>query len=192
MWRTRMFAIVCVLFSSRICDADTFLIDFNAFYFSDAASISSTASASTRTFYDFMLGVKLDKKAKFYVGWNYGVYGTTSSAGSTTENYSSTQMGPKFLWFLGKDKNWVLGAAYNLVTNAAYSTGGSSSQTWRGTAIKADFGYVSWLSDSWTIGGKMNYSSATFSEKFTNGDNYEKVTNTRVHIFPSLYMGLHF
>ncbi|MGE3974735.1 MAG: hypothetical protein AB7F59_09435 [Bdellovibrionales bacterium] len=169
------------------------LVDFNGFYFSDAATISSTNSASTRMFYDASLMVRITKKGELYMGWNYGGYDTTVTTGSDTETYASSQMGPRFLWFMNKGRNWSLAAAYNLVTTAAYKAGSAGTALkWRGTAIKADIGYVSWLNDTFAIGGKVNYNSASYIESSEDGNTYIQATNTRVHIYPSIYLGFQF
>lgn len=181
-----IYMILCVVFP-----AQAFFIETNAFYFSDTLAQTSATNSDTYMFIDSAVGFSVDKKDRFQVGWNYAMMNTSRSVSSTTTTYASTQMGPKFKYYLNKDRNLSISVAYNLVTSAAYSSG-ATSETWRGTSYHVDLGYTGWFSDSFAIGVKFNYASANYVETLTGGTNYTQVTNTRTNIYPSLNLILEF
>ncbi len=172
--------IVC-LCSSK---ASAGIVDLNLLYYSDTLS-TTTNSSSAKTFYDFCLGFSVYKNDSILIGWNYGSYATSSTANSSTTTYSSTQMGPKFLFFLNHDHNWRLGLAYNLISKAAYQNGASPSETWKGTAYAIDVGYQFQISDSLLFGARLNYSLSNYNEKLI-GTTYTTDTSTETFIYPSL------
>jgi hypothetical protein len=159
-------------------------LEFNAFYFSDAMN-TGTSSTSTRTFIEATLGFMIDKGGRYYAGWAYASHGASDSPSGTAVTYASTEMGPRFLIMIDKAKEWSLGFGYYLVTSAAYSSG--TSETWKGSALKADIGYNFNVMESFQLGARLNYSSATYVEKLV-GSAYSTVSNTRAFIYPSLYM----
>lgn len=160
-------------------------IEFNAFYLSDSLTTSSTTSSS-KMFIEGAIGFAIDRKGSYLVGWNYSLY-NTSDSGTTTDTYSSTQMGPRFVFMLDKARNWGLGLGYYLVTTATFDSGGSGEQKWKGTAFKVDIGYTLDLNEAVKFGIRMNYSAASYNEQLVGDTDYSKVTHSRSHIFPSLY-----
>lgn len=171
-----------VLFGVRPAQA---YIEFNAFYLSDSLATTETV-ASTKMFIEGAVGFSIDRKGTYLVGWNYSLYSTSDSS-TTTDTYSSSQMGPRFLFMLDKGHNWSLGLGYYLVTTATFSSGAGGEQKWKGTALKADIGYSMDVSESVKFGVRMNYSSASYSEQLVGETDYSVVTNSRSHIFPSFY-----
>lgn len=177
------FAAFCALFfTARSAQA---YIELNAFYLSDSLATTST-TASTKMFVEGSVGFAIDRKGSYLVGWNYSLY-STSDSGSSTDTYSSTQMGPRFLFMLDKEHHWSLGLGYYLVTTASFNLGGSGEQQWKGSAFKVDAGYSMDLTETVKMGLRLNYSSATYSEQLVGDTDYSKVSYSRSHIFPSVY-----
>ena len=160
-------------------------VELNAFYFSDTFVVG-TSSQSTSMFIEGAAGLGIDKKKTYMIGWGYSMYSVTT-AGTASVKYSSTRMGPRFVWRIGKAQNWTLGLGYNLITNATYDDGSGSSLKWEGTALKADFGYGFDISENSQLGFRMNYSSVSYAEQLDAADDYSKISNTRSQIFPSVY-----
>jgi hypothetical protein len=158
-------------------------LELNAFYFSDTMNTGS-ASTSTRTFVETALGFMIDKSGRYFAGWAYAMHNASDSPSGTAITYASQEMGPRFLIMLDKGKEWSVGLGYYLVTKATYSAG--TSQVWSGTALKVDFGYNFNVNESFQLGVRMNYSSATYSSALT-GAVYSTSANSRVYIYPSLY-----
>jgi hypothetical protein len=159
--------------------------ELNAFYKTEALS-AATSSASSRMFVEVSLGFGIDHESRYLVGWNYGMF-TTSDTTTTTTSYSSTQMGPRFVWFMNKAKTWSLGIGYNLVTTATFTPAGGTAEVWKGTALKFDVGYNFPLSENWFVGVRMNYSSASYSERLVGSTTYSTVGYTSVLTYPSIY-----
>ncbi|HVK61451.1 MAG TPA: hypothetical protein VM432_07870 [Bdellovibrionales bacterium] len=161
-------------------------VELNTFYTSESLSMGSN-STNSRMFIEGAIGFSIDKKSTYLVGWNYSMMTTSDAKGSDTTSYSSTQMGPRFLWFMTKDKSWSLGLGYYLVTTATFSTNGGESVKWRGTALKADVGYNFPVSENLYLGIRLNYSSATYSEKIEGETELENVSYAKTAMYPSLY-----
>lgn len=160
-------------------------VELNLFYDSDSLS-TGTAATSTKMFIDGTVGFEIDRKGMYLVGWNYSLY-STSETSATTTTYASTQMGPRFLVMLDKNKNWSVGLSYNLVTTATYSDGSGTSEKWKGTGIKADLGYTFALSDSIRFGLRLNYSMTSYVEKLVGDTDYSVISYSRSTMYPSVY-----
>ena len=160
------------------------LVDLNLLYYSDSTTATATA-AGTKTFYDFFVGFGVYKNNAIDIGWNYAAFSSSEAAGATTVTYSSTQMGPKFIFFLNHDHNWRLGLAYNHTTSATYQNGASASETWKGTAYSLDLGYQFLVSEAVLFGARLNYSISNYTEKLI-GAAYSTVSNSQTYIYPSL------
>lgn len=153
-------------------------------YYSDSTT-ATTAASGSRLFYDLCLGFGVYKNNTIVIGWNYANYSSSETSASVTTTYSSTQMGPKFIFFLNKDHNWRLGAAYNLISTATYQNGSNASETWKGSGYAIDVGYQFELSDSLLFGARINYSLSNYNEKLI-GAAYSAVSNSQTYIYPSL------
>lgn len=161
--------------------------ELNAFYYSDTMTTSGSA-AHNRMNIEGCLGFAIDKKDKYLVGWGYHMMTSSNQAvGAQAETYSSTQMGPRFIVGVDKNNEWTVGLAYYLVTNASYSDGSGSSVTWKGTALKFDFGYNFAVSENFSLGMRFNYASATYSEQLVGSTTYSTVGYAATSMYPSLY-----
>lgn len=160
-------------------------IEANVFYLSDTLT-AATSSTSTKTFFEICLGFSIDSKGKYMVGWNYGSFATSDTT-TTTDTYTSTQMGPRFVFQFGKGNDWSVGLAYNISTKAAYTPAGGTQEDWTGTGLKADFGYNFQLSEYTDLGIRLNYASATYTEKVVAQTTYSTISYTRPFIYPSVY-----
>lgn len=158
-------------------------VELNAFYYSEAATQATTTSG-TRMFIEAAVGFKVDKKGQFLAGWGYATHSHTDT-GTTSTTYTSTQMGPRFVWLIDKDRTWGLGFAYYIVTSASYD-GGSSAETWKGTAMHLDLGYNLPVSEDFLVGLRLNYSSATFTEKLVGSSNYSEIAYAKTYMYPSV------
>lgn len=181
----RVFLAIVTSFSV-VESAYAFSIDFNGFYLSDSLKISSQ-NTSTKMFTDFALMLNLDRKGTIVAGWNYGII-SVSESGSSTSDFSVSEMGPKFGWYMDKAREWYLGLTYNLQSTATYSASGSSEAEWRGTSLKVEAGWTPQVSEGFYIGLKLNYYAASFSESLTGTTDYSVISNSRSMIYPSISM----
>src|SRR3954471_4749014 len=102
--------------------AQSAYLEANGFLYSDNFT-TSTANTTSSRFFDVGLGLSMDSKGYYLVGWNVTIESVSATQSASTTSYASTQMGPKLTAYLDKDRNWSLGFSYNLVTSATYSSG---------------------------------------------------------------------
>lgn len=160
-------------------------VELNGFY-TNGGLTTDASETSSNMFFEGSIGFAIDRKSKYLVGWNYSMHSTSDTA-TATKTYSSTQMGPRFVLMLNKHKTWSFGLGYYLVTTGTFSDGTGASETWKGTALKADFGYNFAVSEKLFVGARLNYSSASYAEKIVGSADYSTVSYTRTIMYPSLY-----
>ncbi|MES2803651.1 MAG: hypothetical protein V4654_14260 [Bdellovibrionota bacterium] len=171
----------CVILLTSI-SAKAVVAELGLFYFTD--DLSSTSNFKTsRTIYDFAVLMTSEGRRMLGIGWNYA--GVTSEDGSTTTTtYSSTETGPKFTYMFGREQDWYLGLAYNLLAKAQFSDTNGEAE-WRGTSIKAEFGFLPKINSRINAGVKLNYHQATYNEQITNTTTLTQTTNTKTMIYPT-------
>lgn len=179
-----------ILISDR-ANAVAPVLDVDIFYFSDGFIYSSTTKTYTRTFWDVMLGIPVAAKKRFILGWNYDSYGLVDNPGGSPTTLTITDMGPKLMYYLNKDQSWVIAFTYGLINKGSYSSGGAATVL-QGSSMRGELGYVPQISESFSVGAKLNYYKATFTEQIANQTTITKVTDSRTLIYPSLVMTLKF
>lgn len=178
--------VLLVLGAILFCEnsrAVTPVIDVNLFYFTDTLTYSSANSDYKRTFYDLMVGVPLTKSRRIVIGWNYASMTYSDNPGTET-SLKITDMGPKLMYYLNKDRTWVVAFTYNLISTGTYSSGGTETEL-RGTSMKVEAGYMPEMWEDILMGAKLNYYKATFKEEVTNQTSLSQVSNSRTSIYPS-------
>ena len=172
--------------------AHAFFLESNLFYTNDALTQTSATTAN-RMFYDVAIGFNIDKKGFYQAGWAYDGFATSDAAGSSTTTYSATAMGPKFNFFFGKQRQWNLGLTYGIVSKATYSVSGSNAEVWSGTSYKAELGYIMRSDDgAFFFGVKINYVSASYTERIIGSTNYSTISYNRTFLYPTLTFGFDF
>lgn len=178
----KLFALAVLMFTAAETYAYPPVIDANAFYFSDTFNYNSANSAYKRMMIDLMVGLPLTKKGKWVLGWNYGSYALSENPGTET-SLKITDMGPKFEYYLNKDRTWMIGLTYNLISKATYSSG--SETELRGTSMKVEAGYMPEMWENVLMGAKINWYKANFKEEITNQTSLAQVTHGRTVIYPT-------
>lgn len=172
---------VCWVPSVGRCGA---VLDANVFYFTDTFPYDEDTSTFKRTFWDFFVGMGLNKRNQYVLGWNYGSMTFDDDPG-TPSKLTVTDMGPKFIAYLDKDRAWVFGLTYNLITKGKYSENGGAAVDLRGSSMKVEVGYTPPISETLAFGVKLNYYKASFNEKVVD-DSITKKANSRTTIYPTL------
>jgi hypothetical protein len=182
--------VIIFLFSSLIDvhRARAFVFDTNVLYYTDTTTAAKESSHGA-TMYDVLIGFDVDKKGMYQVGWNYSGHSTETKDDSTTISYKSTQMGPGFVFYFDKDRSWRLGFSYNLKTTATYTYGSGTEEEWRGSTMNGTFGYQLRFGDGFSLGIRMNYSSASYSEKVITTTKTD-VSYKKSMIYPSIAITL--
>jgi hypothetical protein len=167
--RFRSGALALIAFFSLFLSTSAFAIvtiDGNVFYFSDSY-VNSTTQSYSRLIWDAAVSLNLSKKGQVMLGWDYNSGSFDDTTGTnTTQTVAVTGMGPKLTFYLDKELEWSLAGVYDLILNATQS--GTSSYTYRGYGLKAEFGYTGHISESMLLGIKMNWYEAVFTEQITN------------------------
>lgn len=165
-------------------------LETNAFYYSDGLKVGSTTTDTTMLL-DFALGFTLDKRGQWVMGWNYSMH-TASTSGGSTEDYSSTEMGPKVLYFFDKDRSWSSSFTYNLIVDGSYKASASAAtQTLRGSSMRFDVGYGAPITESLRLGGKIIYNASSFNEEIDT-TTLTQVSYSRTFIYPALHLSYMF
>lgn len=187
----RLVILIVSLLLSPIARAVTPVFDAGVFYFSDAMLYSSTNRAYGRTFFDVMVGLPLTNKGRYVLGWNYDSMSFADDPGTTKTTLAITDMGPKLIAYLDKDRTWMVAFNYNLITKGSYNPGTTATEL-RGTSMRGEIGYVGHMTESLLLGAKLNYYKASFNEEVTNQTSLAKTTNGRTVIYPSLALTFRF
>ncbi len=179
----RIFALsLFMVVFSRGAHAVVPVMDANVFYFTDAFTYDSDNYSYRRLLWDFTLGLNLDKRGSWVLGWAYSASTFSDNPGTET-SLTVTDMGPKVTWYLNKDRNWVLGLIYNLITKANYSSGSTVSEL-RGSSMKVEAGYMYSMWDTVSVGAKINWYKLSFNEEIVD-TSLSQVTHARTIIYPS-------
>lgn len=167
-----------------VTQAADFFFETNGFYISDGSKFSSTAT-ETKMLLDFALGFGIDKRSQWQVGWNYSMH-STSTSGDDTVSYSSTEMGPKINYYLDRNRSWGISFAYNLIVNGSYEASGTTHE-WRGTSMRADFGYGGQISEQLRLGLRLVYNIASFNEE-VDDTTLTNISYTRTLMYPAIHL----
>ncbi len=181
-----LFLAFIFLFSASNAKAEA-QIGLNTFYLSDQLTTSSTSN-STKTIWalDILFSPAGVKNLLF--GWDIlGV--SVSDATTTTTTFTSSDMGPKFFWYFTKSHNWSLALSYHLISNAKYNPG--TEETWSGTSLFVELGYLPDITENFSAGVKLNYYSASYNKQ-TISTTTADVAYKRNLIFPSMALIYHF
>lgn len=161
------------------------IMHVNSLYYSDAMSAGSETKAN-RLQWDAGIGVELGPRKNYLIQIVYGSFNSTDEVGSVTKTYAGTDMGINFGYQFGSKKSWIVDAAYMFISKVKYSDGSGTEVEWRGTALKADFGYQFWLVDELlALGLKIFYYAPTFTEEIST-TTLTQVSYKRTVIYPGV------
>lgn len=176
-------ASLIILFSFS---AQALTFELSAFYLTDELK-STIDTKSNRMFYDGAIIMTSEGKTTIGVGWSYAGLSINEENGLITNKYSSTETGPKFIYLFGKGKEWYSGLTYNLSAKAKFENNSGNAE-WRGTSIRAEFGYLPQITAKLQAGVKLNYHAASYTEQITNSSTLTQSTNKRNLIYPTFSM----
>ena len=158
--------------------------EVNGLYMTDSFDLTAEGAYSTMLL-DVAIGFSLDRQKKYGVGWNYSMHSITSELNGVEDSYSSTHMGPRFIWNLGREQSWTWGLTYNLKLEGTHQITGDSEYTLRGASLKTDFTYNIHLGTYSRLGLRFNYLASRYSERLQGETDYETVSQTRTLMYPS-------
>jgi hypothetical protein len=136
--------------------------DLGGGYMSDALKRTDTATTGYQ-FYFFDLLVNVDSKKKYYFGLHVNQFSTNVKGASTTEKFSTQDMGPLLLFSFAKGQ-YELSLGYNISVKATYSDG-STDYKWSGTSLFAAFSVNTEYTEGSFVGFKLAYYAASFNQE---------------------------
>lgn len=170
-----------------------FFLDLNTIYFSDSFATTGNTQTNSRLLYDIAVGIDIDNKGRFNIGWNVASLSATDTTGGASTTFTTLDMGPRIGYFISKDQAWSINLGYLLIATGTYKPGAATEEKLRGATIKVDIGYMPQISDAMYFGLKLNYYAPAFKESLDSaGTVITKVTYNRAFMFPSLAFSYRF
>lgn len=163
--------------------AKAVVAELGLFYFSDKLA-STNDSTFSRSIYDVAVLMTSEGRYLMGIGWSYSGVTSADEVQSTETKYTSTETGPKFTYTFGREQNWYFGATYNLQAKAKFSSGANEAE-WRGTSLKAEYGYVYKTGSNLSLGVKLVYHQASYDEQITNSTTLTQSSNKKTMIYPN-------
>ncbi|MBX2993955.1 MAG: hypothetical protein KF681_04020 [Bdellovibrionaceae bacterium] len=133
-------------------------------YISDDFS-QTAATSDSKQLYGGLLLASVTAKDTFHIGWAYTSINATSTKSSVTDTFASTDMGPAFAYWFGKNRILNISGAYNVVSNSTFQQGSTATKEWTGTsywvAVGAD---LEWMKNL-HLGGRIIYYSTSITDQ---------------------------
>ena len=179
-----------ILFLGIHQGAAAFTLDSNLFYLSDALSITSDTTA-TKMFADFSVNLDLSKKGDITIGWSYSIISISDEVSGTETTFGLSEMGPRFGYYIDKERYWGLFLTYNIQSTAKYQSGATDVE-WRGSSLKFELGYRPEILENLVAGMHLIYYAASFSEELTGSTSFSLISNSRSIIYPAFTVSYRF
>lgn len=163
----RVFLLGLILVSSSLAEA-AMGFELTGFYGTDSFTNSPSESTLARHYFMGGLLAPLDSKSRFYMGFQGVSLSHKTTDGSTTNTYTSMDLGPYFLWAMDEKGTYTLSLGYNVSSEAKFNDG-SSNKEWSGTSLFAGIGFMPEVKDDFYMGFKILYYAATYSKQRESG-----------------------
>ncbi|MBK26264.1 MAG: hypothetical protein CME70_19855 [Halobacteriovorax sp.] len=139
------------------------------------------------------IGASLTDGGKLYVGWTYMMLSRNykSDAVTNKDEISTTQMGPKFLWYLNDGKNIFLSANWLPFAKGERKRGGNSEDI-DGSGLHFALGYQMKINRKFYVGASFNYHSLSVSEVVDSGNNLTEPSQSYTSMIPMIDLSFHF
>lgn len=146
----------------------------------------------SRTYNYLVVGGALDNKESFFISWSTLLWSKTykSGSGSTENEISIMELGPKVIWFMDDRKTIYISAAYHPYAKGDRTVDGTS-QDVSGTSYLATLGYQLKVSRSFYLGASLNYHALSLSEK-TVENTATDISESHTAVIPMLEFSIRF
>ena len=188
--KTKSIILLASLLFCASFNANAFVVDVNGLYMSDTLD-QTTEATSTKMMADASVGISLVQDQWFLIGLSFLSGNVTDKSAGVTNSWSTTDLGLRLFVFIDRIKNWGLGVDYNIDARGKIVTG-ASTEYWRGSSYKIDFGYTPLLFHKVYFGVRVNYYVAAYDQSSSDNITFVAEKNTRTMLYPSLYLGLRF
>lgn len=166
------------------------VIDVQATYLSDQFKYATTSNWNLML-YSTSLNFVMNKSKTLFFGWNILSLSQTYNDGSSTNAFTTMDMGPRILW-LSKSGDYQLGISYNLRNTTTYTEGSSQPIALRGSSILLELGLLPEISDGVRLGIKLNYYNPTWTETLEGTTTLTQVAYNRATLLPTIALGIIF
>lgn len=182
-----LLSLLSVLFSFPAQSA--FYFQHGLSYDSDTHDKEQTSSTSLRN--RFFLGATMGKNGQYIVGQGVNIWSKSeqNSAGSTADEISMLELGPRFQWFMNDDKTFYLSATYNFYAKGEIKT--SSTAKVSGSSYLASLGYQFKGNRFFFFGVSLNYHSLAITESVV-GQTSTNVSQSYSYIYPAIEYSIRF
>jgi hypothetical protein len=186
--KTTAFLFILIFFALAPQARAEFMLDVSGSYISENTSSSDVKDDATKYYYNVTGYLNLAKK--WWAGWSYlgiSMSGNSNATGTTVPtSYSSSDTGPAFKYFFGKNEVFSLSGTYNVLAKATYkNVVTSETESWQGTSYMFGFSILPEIKSGFRMGVGLNYYYATYSKKTVNGTETSE-SNTKTWLFPTL------
>lgn len=184
------YLISCFVFVQiYVLSSQAFMLDLNGNMFQDAQT-TATDSKSAKTFIGVAALGDIAKSdvGTFHLGWSIISMSQKTDVGTTSsESFSSLDMGPEFRWAFDKKGLFSVSLVYGVLAKGTYQSGvgSSTSETVSGTNLFFKFAIEPEISERWHLGFAMNYYSVQYKLSVVNSVE-TSVSYKNTWTFPSI------
>ncbi len=166
------------------------IINYDLNYSSEDSDSNGVKGEKSRIYHKMFIGGSLNDRKTFFFGWNINSWSSEGKTGTTENQYSMLEMGPKLLWFLNENYNVYVAAEWN-----PYARGdrklGAVNEDISGQSYGASLGYRFRISRFIGLGAGIHYQSTSIDEAKV-GSNEKNVSDNVSHIMPMLQLSAMF
>lgn len=179
-----------ILFSLIISlEADAaFMLEYAFNYISDSDNVDNFAFDKLDN--RFFFGASLDDQ-KLYFGFNYLMFSRDVKSNGSTDTLSTTEIGPKIIWFLGDRGSIYISAGWNPFAKGERKRSNTSEDI-DGSSLMGALGYQLKLTKRFYLGASINYHSLSISKATDSSNQETTVSNNYTTIYPMIEMSLRF
>ncbi|MBT3584128.1 MAG: outer membrane beta-barrel protein [Halobacteriovoraceae bacterium] len=168
-----------------------FMFNVSTFYFTDSDNAGTTNFSYTRMNNNIFLGASMGKKEQFFFGVSYMMITRSNSNGSDTDEVSTTEIGPTFLYYFNKDRNWYVSGGWLPFAKGDRTLTGVSEDI-DGSGLHGAFGYQVKFSKHFYLGASINYHSTSITESIDSANTKSDVSNSYSTIMPMFDLSIRF
>lgn len=166
------------------------IINYDLNYSSESADSNSVKNEKTRLFHKIYIGGSLNDRKTFFFGWNINSWSSDGKNGSSKDEYSFLEMGPKLLWFLNDNYNWYVSGEWNPYARGE-RTIGATKEDISGSSFGLGFGYRFRISRFIGLGAGIHYQTTKIDEAKV-GSTERNVSDSVSHVMPMLQLSAMF
>lgn len=137
------------------------------------------------------LGASLDSKNAFYFGQSVIMYSREASLSGTKADISTTEIGPRFMFFFDDASQIHLSAAWHPYAKGSKTVSGTKYDV-SGSSYMATFGYQLKLTRAFYLGASINYHSLSISKQTDPSNNETDVSHTYTTLYPFIDLSIRF